>query len=119
MIRKIALSLLILSGCIGGSLVSAATIFVTEITSAPPTVVIYQAAKTPFITVQHVQVSASSVRTFAFSSTTGLIRVISDTACHIVINNLPTATTNDTYLAANVAEYFIVNPGDELAVIAH
>lgn len=115
MIRTfLALAALMVAG-----LADAATIFVSEITSAPPTTVTYQAARTPFITVQHVQVSASSVRTVAFGSTTGLIRVVSDTACHIVINGLPTATTNDSYLPANVVEYFVVNPGDELAVIAH
>lgn len=116
MIRRLSLAL---AFALFGSTAWGATIYVTEITSAPPTVVFYQAAKAPFITVQHVQVGSNSVRTNPFNYKTGLIRVVSDTACHIVINSLPTATANDTYIPANVPEYFVVNAGDELAVITN
>lgn len=95
------------------------TLYVSEFTSSPPVYVAYQAAKAPAITSQAVTITASSVQSAAFSATTGLIRIHCDVACHVQIGTTnPTATTSSLPLGAGQTEYFVVTPGDEIAVIA-
>jgi hypothetical protein len=38
-------------------------------------------------------------------------------AAYIKIDNDPTATTADAYLAANVPEYFVVAPGEKVSAV--
>ena len=53
----------------------------------------------------------------AFDGATSFIRIISDTAGDIAIGPLAVAVVGDTAIAANVAEYFGVHPGDRVSVI--
>lgn len=117
MIRRLSL---IIALSLVASLSQAATLFITEITSAPPTSVYYQAARFPDVGEQHIQIGSSSVRSAPFSTVTGLIRVSADTTCHVVIGGTaPTATVlSSVRLVAGTTEYFVVAPGDSLAVIA-
>ena len=46
-----------------------------------------------------------------------VIRVVCTSNAHIKIGASPTATTNDVYMAANVAEYFRCSPGDKVSAI--
>ena len=96
----------------------AATLYVTEILSAPPTSVYYQAARMPSVTDQTVSIGASSTQSAAFNTSTGLVRVHADIACHVVIGGTnPTATASSMRMIAGQTEYFVVKPGDKLAVI--
>lgn len=98
---------------------NASTVYITEFTSAPPTVVLYQAAKMPAVADQTVSVGVSSTQSAAFNASTGLIRVAVDVACHVVIGGTnPTATATSMRMIAGATEYFVVKPGDKLAVIA-
>lgn len=116
--RKTLLAGLILSSLMSG-LAQAATLYIDEFTSAPPTSVYYQAARFPDVAEQHIAIGASSTQSAAFSSVTGLIRVSVDAVCHVVIGGTnPTATaTSATRMPAGSTEYFVVLPGDKLAVI--
>lgn len=108
----IAVSLLICS------VASAATLYVTEFVGAPPLSVYYQAARAPALVDQTVAIGGSSTRSAAFNANTGIIRVSTDVACHLVIGGTaPTATTSSMRMAAGQTEYFLVSPGDKLAVI--
>lgn len=66
-----------------------------------------------------ITVSGSSVTSLAFTASTHVIRVETDTTCSIVIGTTPVATTSNKRLAANTPEYFGVVPGMLLAVISN
>lgn len=74
-----------------------------------------------------VAIGAGSLLSAAFGSGTRYIRVNTDAVCSIVFGTsiasgaaaAPVATTNNARLAANQTEYFKVNAGDQLAVIAN
>lgn len=51
----------------------------------------------------------------AFGAQTYRVRVVADTACHIVFGASPTATTSDPFLPANWPEYFTVTPGQKIS----
>lgn len=53
----------------------------------------------------------------AFGADTHYIRLSSDTACHFDFGSSPTATTNDTRMAADSPEYFAVRPGQKVAMV--
>lgn len=115
MIRRIAL-LVALSLVALPSM--AATLFVTEFIGAPPQSVYYQAVNMPAVTTQTVAIGGSSVRSSAFNVNTGIVRVHADAACHIVIDSgTPTATSSSMRMAAGQTEYFVVKPGQLVAVI--
>lgn len=96
----------------------AATLYISEYVGPPAVSVYYQAASSPAITMQTVAVGGVSAQSAAFSSTTRLIRVQTDIKCFVVIGGTnPTATTSSQRMAADQTEYFVVAPGDKLAVI--
>jgi len=96
----------------------AATVYVDEFQYNPT--VTYQAAITPEVTHQTVAITGSSVQSNAFNSATRLIRVHADAICSIQIGSTnPTATTTSARFVAGQTEYFLVNPGDKLAVITN
>ena len=75
---------------------SADTLYITEFAGAPPLSVYYQAVKTPALVDQSITIESSSVQSAAFGSNTGVIRINSDVACHVVIGGSnPTATTSN------------------------
>jgi hypothetical protein len=114
MIRKLALSLVLALVALPAA---AASLYVTEFVGAPPTSVYYQAVKQPEVTTQVLSIGGSSVQSAPFGSTTGIVRVQADAACHIVVNGSPTATSTSMKLTAGQTEYFVVTPGQILAVI--
>lgn len=61
--------------------------------------------------------AASAATTNAVGSNIHAVRLISTTACHIKIEQAPTATTSDFLMAANREEYFTIHPGEKVAVI--
>lgn len=62
--------------------------------------------------------SGTSAQSAAFSASTRFIRLRADATCHFTVAANPMATTNDTPLDANSAEYFEVPAGSKIAVIA-
>lgn len=116
MARQSVLALLCL---VASSFCNAATLYVTEFVGAPPLPVYYQAAKAPAVATQAVSVSGVSAQSSAFSVSTGIVRVAADVACHVVVGGTnPVATSSSMRLAAGQTEYFVVSPGDKIAVIA-
>lgn len=83
-------------------------------------VVPIEVAQMPALTKQNLNFISGgpAVASSAFGASTRLIRVHAKAACSIVVGANPTATTDDTPMAANSTEYFGVSPGDKLSVIA-
>lgn len=75
------------------------------------------AAHPPAAVQTPVNVTGTSAQSAAFGSTTRFVRLRADIACHFVVGTNPTATTNDTPLDANSAEYFQVPAGHKIAAI--
>lgn len=97
----------------------AATLYVTEFAAAPPVSVYYQAARAPALANQTVAVGGGSLQSAAFGVTTGLVRVHCDIICNVNVGGTnPTATVTSMRLAAGQTEYFVVQAGDKVAVIA-
>lgn len=95
----------------------AATLYLTEFKPGSP--VTYQAANTPPLAQQVVAVAGASAQSAAFQWNTGLIRVVCDVICDVLVGGTnPVATTSMMRLSVGVPEYFQVTPGDKLAVIA-
>jgi hypothetical protein len=80
-----------------------------------------QIVKQPALTTQTVVIqSGTPLQSAAFGAATRIVRVAVDVvACVLVgpVNNTH-ATTSSPRMAANQTEYFAVNPGDQLSVIA-
>lgn len=92
------------------------SLWITEYVNPSP--VLYQAAQAPPTASQVVAITAASVQSAAFNASTRLVRVTADASCSVQIGGTnPTATTTSARMAAGTPEYFIVAPGDKLAVI--
>lgn len=71
------------------------------------------------ITTQNLAVGGGSVASQPFGPNTKCVRVWTDTKMAYRFGlSSPTATTNDEGMTAGQTEYFVVEPGDYLAVIA-
>lgn len=78
-----------------------------------------QIAPEPTIADQVVDFSGGATSSAAFNAQTRYIRLMCDTRCAIRITTAGTAaTTNNKPLAADSPEYFGVQPGDKVNVIA-
>lgn len=98
----------------------AATCYIEEYTALSPIVVNYQAATAPGVAKQTVAIGGSSTQSAAFSATTRLIRLECDATASVEIGGTnPTATATSARFSAGVPEYFMVSPGDKLAVITN
>lgn len=104
-----------------------ATLYVTEFSGLSmgwnggtiPTDGLIQIAAAPALANQIVSMgSGASTPSGAFTGTTHIIRVISDTTCWIDIGTTPAATNAKMLIVANSPEYFGVRPGDKIAVIS-
>lgn len=73
----------------------------------------------PSIVDQAIAIGATSVQSNAFSTTTRLILLSSDTACSILFGADPVATVVNKRIPANVPMGFAVVPGQKVAVIAN
>lgn len=115
--RRLIAGLALLVAC---SIANAATVFVSEFQGPPTLAVYYQAANAPETITTTAAIGAGSLQVPVFNSTTRLIRVHCDVACHIAIGTSPTATTSSMRLAAGQTEYFVIPPATayRLAVIA-
>ncbi len=96
-----------------------ATVYIDEYTANKPNT-IYPAALTPPVAVQTVAIGGSSAQSAAFNARTVIIRVHADAICSILIGGTnPTATATNARFIAGQTEYFLVTPGDKLAVITN
>lgn len=68
-------------------------------------------------TAQEVTVGAASAQSAAFALGTRVIRVVSTTACRILIASNPTAVATSPLLPANVVEFLKVQSQEKIAVI--
>lgn len=66
-------------------------------------------------TVAYTGTAAAS--TNAFGTQTRNIRVVANSACHILVSGAPTAAVTDPFLPANWIEYLTVNPGEKISAI--
>ena len=93
-----------------------AVLFITEFSSLDPS---GSAAVAPPVTDQTVAIGGASAQSSAFATNTRVIRVHTDAICSILIGANPTATATKGRLAAGQTEYFVVKPGDKIAVITN
>lgn len=86
-----------------------------------------QVLRLPPIAEQTIAITGSSAQSSAFNKSTKIIRVETDSICAISIGPNPTAATasgtgtatgTGGRMVAGDKEYFGVNPGDKIAVIA-
>lgn len=98
-----------------------ATLYVTEFAQsvAMNGSQVGQVRALPPLAEQTVAIGAGSVQSNAFNAATNCIRVISDAVCSVEVGANPTAIATTMRLAANVPEYFAVNPGQKIAVITN
>lgn len=70
-------------------------------------------------TSQKVTIGGTSAASSALGAGTTIVRVFSDTDCHLAFGAAPTAVATGTnlFLPAGIAEYFGVTPGSKIAVI--
>jgi len=50
-------------------------------------------------------------------SMTNVVRVVASSAAFIRVDNNPTATTSDAYIAAGIPEYIICTPGQKVSAV--
>lgn len=74
-------------------------------------------AQIPSITTQVLTHTGSSVQSAGFDSDTRFVRIHTDSVCHVIAGDNPTATTSNMRMAADQTEYFGVRPGQKIAVI--
>ncbi len=65
-----------------------------------------------------VAIAGASAQSTAISGNAPLVRLHAEAACHVAVGKNPTATTDHMRMAAGQTEYFGINPGDKIAVIA-
>ena len=71
---------------------------------------------------QTLNIGGGSVASAAFNANTHLIRAHTDNVCSVLVGNpgtTPIATQTMCRMAANQTEYFGVDPGGKIAVIAN
>ncbi len=74
----------------------------------------------PSINDQTIVVSGSSVQiATAFNKNTNFVRLNTDAICSIKFGSNPTATVANARMSANSTEYFVVVPGQMVAVISN
>jgi hypothetical protein len=70
----------------------------------------------PERTAQTVAIASTSAQSAALDVGTGMVRLCADVTCSIAVGTNPTATADSLRLAANVPEYFSVQPGQSLKI---
>lgn len=63
--------------------------------------------------------TGTSAQSTAFGARCRIVRLHTDAICSVLFGANPTALVTSKRLAANQTEYFRVNPGDKVAVIAN
>ena len=97
-----------------------ATLYITEFAGAAPDAngLAMQAVKLPPLAQVFVPIAGASAQSPAIVTGTKIVRVACDVACHIAYGTNPVATTSSLYLPVNAVEYFGVEAGGKIAVIA-
>jgi hypothetical protein len=79
-----------------------------------------QVASHPSLQAQSMAITAGSTTLpTPFTGATRFIRVHTDAICSIAIGSSPTAVTTKNRMSAESTEYYGVQPGDNIAVIAN
>lgn len=73
----------------------------------------------PALADQTVAIGGSSASSVAFNAKTNLVRLHTDAICSIAFGASPTASATTARMAANQTEYFVVLPGQKVAVITN
>ena len=73
----------------------------------------------PGIADQVVAIGAASVQSAAFNPKTRAVRLIADAGCSFLFGDNPIATALNARLPGDQREYFAVQPGQKIAVIAN
>jgi hypothetical protein len=76
-------------------------------------------ASSAIVELIHLPARSDVLQSSAFGSRTKLVRIETDSICSIAFGSNPTATTARMRMAADTVEYFVVNSGDKVAVIAN
>jgi hypothetical protein len=76
-----------------------------------------QCVPLPSLGTQVINLGAST-QSAAMQTGTQVVRLHAVAACHVVVGANPTATTNDMRLGEGQTEYFSIEPGLKIAVIA-
>jgi len=114
MFRK---SLVAIALLCAASLSMADTVYVTEFKPGPVVGVYYQAVNTPAVAKQAIAVTGTSAQSSAFAADTGIVRIHPDVAILVEIGGTnPSATSTSMRMEAGQTEYFVVKPGQKLAV---
>lgn len=88
------------------------TLYIAEFTNPPiEDGEMVQVAKAPTIAEDTVTIAGTSAASAAFNAKTEMVRLHTDTACHIQFGTSPTATTSLMKMAADTTEYFSVPKG--------
>lgn len=66
-----------------------------------------------------VAIGASSAASSAFKSSTNLVRIVCGASVSFNFGASPTATTSNSFIPANLPEYFAVIPGQSVAFISN
>ena len=74
------------------------------------------AVRQPPVAEQTVTIGASSAQSAALNDNTTIVRLHTDSACHVSFGSNPTATTSNMRMGAGQTEYFIVPAGSSLKV---
>ena len=94
-----------------------ATLYVTELPASAAAAL--QVTVVPPIAEQTVTIGGSSTASNAFNASTGLIRVHADSICSVAFGTAPSAAATNMRFAAGQTEYFLVRPGQKIAVITN
>jgi hypothetical protein len=76
----------------------------------------------PAITDQAITFTAGTgpaVASAAFSASTRMVRVVADGICSVAFGGSPTATANNSRMAAGVERLVLVQPGHKVSVIGN
>lgn len=76
-----------------------------------------QAAKEPSLGTQIVDFAAS-VQSATLNAATTLVRVHTDSTCHVTFGTNPTATTSNRRMVSDQTEYFVVQANSGLKIAA-
>lgn len=78
-----------------------------------------QVAVQPALVEQTVAITGASVASTAFGGGTRIIRLHCDAIASFKVGVAPVVTTSSARMPADAVEYFLVNPGEKIAVISN
>lgn len=95
-----------------------ATLFITEFAQEGIDALgrVVPAAKQLPVAEQTVAIGASNAQSSALNANTTIVRLHTDSNCHVKFDSNPTATTSLMRMGAGQTEYFIVPAGSSLKV---